>query len=544
MTQDVGNQTLLKLLSRLIAGGIGALVLVLGGLILHQNGLLTAYENVFSQDVRDELQVQELRHEFKVQVQEWKNVLLRGHVAKDRDKYWGRFQEHQEAIQSTGRELLNDYADHPERKQLLKAFVTSHAKIFSRYQVGYEAYVNSNFDPRVADQLVRGIDQAPTDALTELIALMKNQVKEEINVLEDAADKDTYVFTPLAVLGAALIVLGLFWFLRSNITNPLTNLLAAIADFSHGDFTRQVDVMGKGEVLALNQSLKEMQSNMRKIISQLKDNTGVLKNTSDTFSGNVTLVTQQFDDVQHRADMVATATQEMSAASQEISRNAQNAADASNEADNSAKEGIKVMTQTIDSINRLSHEVEGVTQMMNQLEESTNSIGSVLDVIKGIAEQTNLLALNAAIEAARAGEQGRGFAVVADEVRTLAQRTQESTEEIHRIIDTVQSGASSAVGAMRSSRDQTRDCVNLAESAGVSIHQITDAVESIKSMNTQIAAAAEEQTTVSEDISQNITSVASLSSDTQRTIQENAKLARDLDAMANSLRDITAQFRV
>ncbi|MDX1695536.1 MAG: methyl-accepting chemotaxis protein [Ketobacteraceae bacterium] len=544
MVQESQNQSLMRALTRIVAGGCAAIVVMLGGLILHQDSILTDYDQMLSSMVKNELKVQELRHQFKVQVQEWKNVLLRGHNAQDREKYWSRFQKHQESIQTAGRSLLPALDGFPEARQLLQSFINSHAALFDQYQRGYDAYVNSGYDPRVGDSMVRGIDRAPTDTLSELLSTVEQILDTNAENLASQADTDMYMLTPLSILGAILITIGLVWFLRANVTAPLEDLLGAVADFSHGDFSRDVTATGRGEVQALNQSLQAMQANMRRIIAQLKDNTGVLKQTSDAFSGNVRQVTQQFHDVQSRADMVATATQEMSAASQEISRNAQNAADASNAADNSAKQGIKVMTQTIDSINRLSHEVEQVTQMMNQLEESTNSIGSVLDVIKGIAEQTNLLALNAAIEAARAGEQGRGFAVVADEVRTLAQRTQESTEEIHRIIDTVQNGASNAVSAMRKGRDQTRECVKLAESAGVSIHEITDAVESIKSMNTQIAAAAEEQTTVSEDISENITGVASLSSETQRTVQENSRFAGDLDKMAGSLADITSQFRI
>ena len=214
-------------------------------------------------------------------------------------------------------------------------------------------------------------------------------------------------------------------------------------------------------------------------------------------------------------------------------------------------ESLHFVRGSSQSLTTLVGEIQHITQLLGNfantvagLKENSDNIRSILKMVEEFSDQTNLLALNAAIEAARAGEQGRGFAVVADEVRTLAQRTQESTEEIHRIIETVQSGASSAVTAMRKGRDQTNDCVRLAESAGVSIHEITDAVESIKSMNTQIAAAAEEQTAVSEDISQNITDVATLSSDTQHTIQQNSKLANDLDKMAHSLKEITAQFRV
>lgn len=544
MDTQQNNQTLIALLTRFISVGFILIVCILGALVLKQVSLLSDFESLSQDNVSQERTSALMRHYFKVQVQEWKNTLLRGDDDGNRNKYWGRFQTREGEIQALGKELQEGLKSNPEALAKLNEFLNSHKHMAQKYREGFQAYVDSNYNHKAGDKAVKGIDRAPTKSLDELIEIIGKQTAEKEQAIISSSESALTILLPLTLLATLATILGLVWFLRKNIAGPLSFLLKEIDSFSKGDFSAHIKVEGTGEVLALNQGLSNMQGNMRNIMGQLANDAALLRDTSSKFNENVNKVTGQFSDVQSRAELVATATKQMSHASQEISQSAQGAADASSSADESAQEGIQVMTQTIDSINRLAHDVEEVTNTMNQLEDSTTSIGSVLDVIKGIAEQTNLLALNAAIEAARAGEQGRGFAVVADEVRTLAQRTQESTEEIQTIIETVQSGASKAVIAMRKGREQTQDCVKLAESAGVSIHSITDAVESIKGMNTQIAAAAEEQNAVSDDISSNIQSVASLSHDTQASIEQNAGLANQLDEMANSLNKITEQFKL
>ena len=539
-----GQQTLIKQLTQITSAGFAIVVILLGGLALQQNSLLGDFETLYKDNVTQERDSALMRHHFKVQVQEWKNVLLRGHDDGNRDKYWGKFQKREQAIQELGKNLKVTLKDNPEALTKLNEFLDSHDVMARKYREGYNAFVNSGYNHKEGDRAVKGIDRTPTKSLDQLIEIINQQTTDAAGNIIGASKESVTVLSPLAFLVTLASIFGLVWFLRKNIAEPLGFLLKQLGAFSSGDFSGSIELKGKGEILALNQGLSSMQKNMRSIMQQLTQASNTLKSTSSQFNQNVESVTQQFSDVQSRADLVATATHQMSSASHEISQSAQGAADASSSADDSAQEGIRVMTQTIDSINQLAHDVEEVTTTMNQLEEATTSIGSVLDVIKGIAEQTNLLALNAAIEAARAGEQGRGFAVVADEVRTLAQRTQESTEEIQTIIETVQSGASNAVNAMRKGRDQTQDCVHLAENAGVSIHSITDAVESIKGMNTQIAAAAEEQNAVSDDISLNIQNVANLSMDTQKNIEQNRELAKEMDSMASSLTEITARFKL
>ncbi|MCG8317518.1 MAG: methyl-accepting chemotaxis protein [Pseudomonadales bacterium] len=543
MNNATQHLSLTQLLSRLVSAGIIAVVVILGGLSLFQVSLLGSFEKLNNEVVDHERDSAMMRHYFKVQVQEWKNVLLRGHIDEKRNKYWSSFQKHEQQIQGLGKELLANLKQKSDAAEKLQAFLDSHEHMATKYRDGYNTFLQSGYNHKMGDAAVSGIDRVPTKLLDELIEILNDQSNTTAENIISKSNQSINLMFPLAILASVAAIILVVWFLKKNVAGPLTALLTAIRSFSQGDFSEDIKIEGKGEILVLNQCIYDMKKNMREMLAQMSHDAEILKNTSASFSNNVIEVKQQFNEVQRRAELVATATQEMSAASEEISRSAQGAAEASIEADSSAQDGIAVMSKTNASINQLLQEVENVTQLMNQLEASTTSIGSVLDVIKGIAEQTNLLALNAAIEAARAGEQGRGFAVVADEVRTLAQRTQESTEEIQNIIETVQNGAIQAVAGMRKGHEQTQDVVKLAEGAAGAIRAITEAVESIKGMNTQIATAAEEQTTVSEDISANITSVATLSSETESNIEMNTHLAMELDSMANNINQMTARFK-
>ncbi|WP_412547784.1 methyl-accepting chemotaxis protein [Pseudomonas sp. PDM14] len=232
----------------------------------------------------------------------------------------------------------------------------------------------------------------------------------------------------------------------------------------------------------------------------------------------------------------------MSATAQEVARHAAEAARAADEADTSAQQGEKVMQATIHTITGIRGEIANTAEVIRRLEADSGRIGKVLEVIRGIAEQTNLLALNAAIEAARAGEQGRGFAVVADEVRTLAQRTAESTAEIHQIIDTVQTGAVNAVRAIENGQNRSEEGVTQVTAAGATLQRITSAVEAIRDMNRQIATAAEEQTSVAEDISRNLTEITAIATTNQENVQRTEGASHDLHNLSAELSEVTSRL--
>ncbi|MFK7700525.1 methyl-accepting chemotaxis protein [Pseudomonas caspiana] len=235
---------------------------------------------------------------------------------------------------------------------------------------------------------------------------------------------------------------------------------------------------------------------------------------------------------------------EMSATVQEVARNAEQASQAASAADSEARAGDKVVGEAIAQIERLATEVVRSADAMTQLEQESDKIGKVMDVIKAVAEQTNLLALNAAIEAARAGEAGRGFAVVADEVRGLAQRTQQSTEEIENLVSGLQNGTRQVSSIMLSSRELTDSSVALTRKAGTSLGSITQTVSSIQAMNQQIAAAAEQQSSVAEEISRSIISVRDISEQTASASEETAASSVELARLGNQLQTMVSHFRI
>ncbi|WP_420800889.1 methyl-accepting chemotaxis protein [Pseudomonas cavernicola] len=249
---------------------------------------------------------------------------------------------------------------------------------------------------------------------------------------------------------------------------------------------------------------------------------------------------QQYREV----DQVATAFQEMSATAQDVAHNAAQAAEAARSADEASREGLGVIDKTTSAIELLASEMNVAMQEVEGLANSSQQIGSVLEVIRSIAEQTNLLALNAAIEAARAGEAGRGFAVVADEVRNLAKRTQDSVEEIRQVIEGLQNGTREVVSTMGSSHRQAQSSVSQVELAVTALRRISDAVGVITDMNLQIASAAEEQSSVAEEINRNVASIRDVTESISVQADESAQVSQSLNRLANHQQSLMDQFRV
>lgn len=530
-------------LMTIVIGGFSTLLIVASAGIFSLNSHLNSFELLLENEIENERRVHELNFTFKVQVQEWKNTLIRGHDDGQRAKYWGKFQAAHKKIQSEIKNL-NDSLTNTKEKTALKVFGQSHLEMYEKYSEGFNDFSNSGYNHIVGDSAVAGMDREPSKRLMELATDISDQVKKTTKTLE-AESKQIVLVSKASLWVVSIAVIILLWLtIKQGFIAPLKKLMNNIHDFADGDFTSQIDLKRTDELGELADNMRNMQMQVVDIISAVQSTSTELTSASSAINQTASDIARHTGETEHCTDQVATAVNEMSATVQEVAGNASGAAEAAQNADDAARSGLQVMEKTISSINNLSIEVDNVAQAMDKLEQNTASVSGVLDVIKGIAEQTNLLALNAAIEAARAGEQGRGFAVVADEVRALAQRTQESTEEIQQIIETVQSGASSAVSAMRDGQNQTSATVELAGEAGNSIRAITESISRIRDMNTQIATASEEQSYAAEEINKNVVNVVNIVQSTHQSAQHSTQVANNLDKSSESISTLISRFKV
>ena len=420
----------------------------------------------------------------------------------------------------------------------------AHDAAFSKYEDGARAFSSADFDPSVGDKAVTGIDREPSKMLSDCAAFISEKVASTSKELDDKSGS-VILWSHLLVIvvGIAVIALVLIT-LKSSFVAPLRSLSQHLEDMARGNFSGQLRLNQQGELGQLNDNINRMQQSLVTILQAVQKSSDTLGGASRKINNAALEITQDANNTHHSTDQVAAAINEMSATVQEVANNASGAAEAAQDADEHARKGMAIMDNTIAAIGQLSGEVDNVSAAMNQLEAETARIGGVLDVIKSVAEQTNLLALNAAIEAARAGEQGRGFAVVADEVRALAKRTQESTAEIQQIIQAVQQGAGKAMNAMKSSQSKTQSTSDMAGQAGQAIARITQAVARIHDMNTHIATAAEQQSYAAEEINKNVVRVVTLVESAADKAQQSSQVAAELDSAARELGRQVSQFRL
>ena len=351
------------------------------------------------------------------------------------------------------------------------------------------------------------------------------------------------VVAGFVVIGSALImfmahVIGRFGDKRA------TTLVNGIQNIKKGDLTQKIAISGKSDFSWMAFELDSARKNVANLVHTLIGGVSQL----NTATQNMTVISKETVTgvlkQQEETDQVATAMNEMTASVQEVARTATNAAEAARNADNEAKAGKQVVLETMQSIDTLASEVEKAAETLSELEADIGNIGAIVDVIRGITEQTNLLALNAAIEAARAGEHGRGFAVVADEVRTLAARTQSSTHEIEEMVERLQQGARAAVKVMNESRESAKTSVEKAASAGSALDTITAMISTMDEMSTQISNAANEQSSVAEDINRGIVNISQIADHTADGARATSEAVDTLSSLSSQLQDASGKFNV
>lgn len=340
----------------------------------------------------------------------------------------------------------------------------------------------------------------------------------------------------------ATIVLALM--LTRSIVGPINQALQVARTIASGDLSQRVQAEGNDEPAELLKALAAMRDSLSDTIEGISNASSQLASASEELNAVTEDSARGLRQQNNELEQAATAVNEMTAAVEEVARNAASTSDASRETDEHSRNGQDQVRQTVSSINALTNDLTETAENVESLAAEVNSITQMLDVIRAVAEQTNLLALNAAIEAARAGEQGRGFAVVADEVRALAHRTQQSTTEIEQMIGSVQKGASSAVQAMQGSTGLAATTLRLAQAAGEALEGVTRAVSSINERNLVIASASEEQVQVAREVDRNLVNIRDLSTQSAAGAEQTNSASQELSKLAVQLRDLVARFRL
>jgi methyl-accepting chemotaxis protein len=341
---------------------------------------------------------------------------------------------------------------------------------------------------------------------------------------------------------AALATVLLAWLLTRSIVTPLNRAVQAAQTIASGNLTKAIEIDGKDEPARLLEALAAMQNNLRKTIEQIAGSATQLGAAAEELSAVTEEASRGLQQQNNEIEQAATAVNEMTAAVEEVARNAVSTSEASNQSTHAAREGRDQVVKTVDAIQTMTHDVQNTAQMIEGLAAQGRDIGKVLDVIRAIAEQTNLLALNAAIEAARAGEAGRGFAVVADEVRALAHRTAQSTQEIEKMVAGIQNGTGEAVSSMQQSNQRTQSTLEMARAAGVALEQITQSIHQINERNLVIASASEEQAQVSREVDRNLVNIRDLATQSAAGANQTSAATHELSRLAVDLNAMVARF--
>ncbi|WP_085675950.1 MULTISPECIES: methyl-accepting chemotaxis protein [unclassified Pseudomonas] len=380
-------------------------------------------------------------------------------------------------------------------------------------------------------------------AMTALVAYNGKGAEDASQRSSDVADEAfTAIIASLVIIMLALAAIAVV--LTRSIVVPLADAVAVAERVATGDLTREIDVVGRDEPALLLRALSRMQTSLRDTIRQIAASSDQLASASEELHTVTEDTSRGLHQQSAEIDQAATAVNQMTAAVEEVANNAVSTADASKGADQTTRDGRDQVNQALASLQHLVNDVTGTSTEIEQLASNANEISRVLDVIGAIAGQTNLLALNAAIEAARAGEAGRGFAVVADEVRALAHRTQQSTAEIEQMIAGIQNGTERAVSAMHSSRGRANGTLEVAQGAGEALEVIAEAIASINQRNLVIASASEEQAQVAREVDRNLVNIRDLAMQTSAGANQTSAAAQDLSRLAVDLNGMVAQFKV
>ncbi|MFT5521406.1 MAG: methyl-accepting chemotaxis protein [Enterobacterales bacterium] len=425
--------------------------------------------------------------------------------------------------------LLNSY----------NSYISGSDSLLTMHQSRLEAAEKSNTQMTTSNENVSEFLKHSVD-LISAITLASNETKASAESNVSFSRMIIIVSSLLSILAA----IGIAVWVIQTIRKPLANVNSMLQVIAKGDLTQHIEIENNDEFGELSGWVNDLVDNLRNIIFDIKTNTHSLSIAAEQTSVVTNQTSSNINQQRIQTNHILESMEQMSSAVEEVAQSANSTATEVEKAHSETTAGSSIVSSNIQSIKDLAGEIDTAAEVINKLDEYSTSIGNVLDVIRGIAEQTNLLALNAAIEAARAGEQGRGFAVVADEVRTLASRTQESTSEIQVMIERLQSGANEAVQVMKSSKDKAAMSVDDIQKAGELLATITEGITIINDMSTHIATAAEEQASVTEEVHKNVNAIAGIADQTAVGAEKTMDSSVEVAALSEKLKDSVGHFKI
>ncbi|WP_286939266.1 MULTISPECIES: methyl-accepting chemotaxis protein [unclassified Pseudoalteromonas] len=522
--------------------------------IEHFHTLITNYNNNFSEVVRLQQQIGlnpkdglygKLRtavHEVEVLLKEQDNFELLSAMLQlrraEKDfmlrfdaKYLTRFNE-----------LISTFKQKITQADLQSSYKSQINPLIDTYQSAFQNLVKAQTQLGLdLDSGALGVMRINVEKSDQVVGQIVESTKLEV---EKSVDQAQFIAIVVFVI-SGIIVLALVYFTSHSIIVPIERVYHTINDIRrNNDLSVMIEQTGNDEVTIMTSDFNSLIGDFKNLINEVNTALNTLNVATEHLSESTSATSSGMQEQLHEADMVATAATQMQATIQDISHNTEAAAKKAESTNLSAQQGRNEVDSTVKHIRDLSSSLGNASSVVSQLEKDGETIGSVLDVIRGIAEQTNLLALNAAIEAARAGEQGRGFAVVADEVRSLAQRTQESTSEIEGIINTLQQRTQEVVSIMHQCRSQGDESASQAIKAGDLLGAITEDVQTIMEMSTQIAVAIDEQSQVASEVNKNVVRIRDIAQDASEHAVNNAQTSEEVSEQARVLFAAIDKFKV
>ncbi|MDD4912288.1 MAG: methyl-accepting chemotaxis protein [Sideroxydans sp.] len=507
-------------------------------------GSIQQFSTKVQPDYENERQVQLIQSSFKTQVQEWKNVLLRGTDPAALDKYWAQFVEQENMVQAKAIALEKQLVPSPKAKELITKFISAHQEMGKAYRKGLQAYKDSSFNSQVGDKAVKGMDRASTELLIkagdEIVSLATQSAQDAV-----ADARKGVIIGITAIISAILISLWLIsWMAQRSIINPALQVVKDMQRLAEGDFSQPIAQSSQDEIGHIAMSAEKIRANLGKIIAEVNHTVSAVSTAANSLTNTATQVTQSSQQQAEATAAVASTVEEMSVSIASVANNAE-------EVRQLSSTGLERTQHSNSNVSKLNDEIRLVESAVYQIEgailkfiDSSNTIANMTKQVKDIADQTNLLALNAAIEAARAGEQGRGFAVVADEVRKLAEKSADAANEIENVTkhlssqtDVVQQSINNGITSLRASSEALN-------TATASLAETSESVGNADQGMGSISISVQEQKIASTNIAQHVERIAQMTETNHVEIHNTVKQIAQLEELAIALRAMTGQFKI